>query len=150
MKENPQDKKIQQNLQPGELSAEGFLGEDKRSFFAIIEEDESTLEKLELTKEQVADRLQYFTDLAFESFDGALIIDEKYEVRYFSVRGKLICPFGHPGVFRKGQITLQNLQNSHRIVWTPLNIHLIREHGFFEGKNSKHRLEPVFLKETIF
>lgn len=150
MKETPKDKMIHRNLLPGQMSIEGFLVKDKRQFNAIISADRRELDRLELTTKMISDRLQYFTDSAFESYDGSIIVDEKYKVKHNSYRGKLICPFGHPGVYRKGLITLTNLENGLEINWSPLNIHMIREHCFFEGKGSAHRLEPAILLETIF
>ena len=150
MKILPKDKKIHHNLLPGQMSIEGFLGEDKRLFTEIIRADRAELEKLNITTKMIADRLLYFTDSAFESYDGSIIIDEKYEVEHNSYRGKLICPFGHPGAYRKGLITLKNLVNGIILSWTPLNIHLIQDHCFFEGKGSVHRIEPGILKEVIF
>ena len=150
MKETPKDKKIHKNLLPGQMSIEGFLGKDKRSFSEIISADQAELDRLDLTTKMITDRLQHFTDSAFESYDGSIIIDDKYEVIYQSFRGKLICPFGHPGVYRKGLITLKNLENGFEISWTPLNIHMIRDHCFFEGKGSVHRLKPSILKDAIF
>jgi len=150
MKETLQDKIIQSNLQPGQMSIDGFLGNDERNFRDIISSDQAELEKLGLSAELIADRLQYFTDSAFENYIGPIIIAEKYEVRYFTYRGKLTCPFKHSGVYRKGLIVLRNLVNNIEIKWTPLNIHMIREHGFFEGSGSIHRLEPAKLKDAIF
>ena len=132
------------------MSIEGFLGNDKRNYDQIISADQIELNELELTTQKISDRLQYFTDSAFESYNGSIIIEQKYEVKYSSYRGKLICPFGHLGVYRKGLITLKNLENGIEISWTPLNIHMIRDHCFFEGKGSIHRLEPAILKEVIF
>ncbi|RLC57515.1 MAG: hypothetical protein DRH89_03355 [Candidatus Cloacimonadota bacterium] len=150
MKETPKDKRIHKNLLPGQMSIEGFLGKDKRSFSEIISTDQAVLDRLDLTTKMIADRLQYFTDTAFESYDGSIIIDQKFEVNYSSFRGKLICPFGHPGMYRKGIVTLKNLVNDIEISWTPLNIHMIRGHCFFEGKGSVHRLKPSILKDVIF
>ena len=150
MKETPKDKRIHKNLLPGQMSIEGFLGKDKRNFSEIISTDQAVLDRLDLTAKMIADRLQYFTDTAFESYDGSIIIDEKFEVNYRSFRGKLICPFGHQGVYRKGIVTLKNLVNDIEINWTPLNIHMIRDHCFFEGKGSVHRLKPSILKDAIF
>jgi len=150
MKETPKDKKINKNLLPGQMSIEGFLGKDKRNFSEIISTDRVELVRIDLTTKIIADKLQYFTDAAFESYDGPIIIDEKFEVNYRSFRGKLICPFGHPGMYRKGIVTFKNLVNDIEISWTPLNIHMIRDHCFFEGKGSVHRLEPKILKDAIF
>jgi hypothetical protein len=150
MKETLQDKKIMKNLMPGQMSIDGFVGNDKRHFNQIICSDRIKLDSVDLTTKMIADRLQYFTDAAFESYDGSVIIDKKYEVDHESFRGKLICPFSHPGVYRKGLIKLKNLENGIEISWTPLNIHMIREHCFFEGIGSIHRLEPNTIKEALF
>lgn len=150
MKETPQEKKIHNNMKKGVISIDGFLGKDNRHFHEIIRTDEMSLIKLDLTTDVIADRLEYFTEKAFESYIGPIVIDGKYEVFYNSFRGKIICPFGHPGAFRKGSITLKNLENDLELCWTPLNIHMIREHCFFEGEGSKHRLDPKILKEAIF
>lgn len=150
MKETPQEKKIQKNLLPGEFTLEGFLGDDNRHFHDIVRSDRLILEKIDLTLDQIADKLEYFTNAAFESYDSSIIIDGKYEVAYKSYRGKLICPFAHSGVYRKGLIELKNLENEQILAWTPLNIHMIRAHGFFEGRGSKHRLEPDLIKKIIF
>jgi len=150
MKENPQDKKIQKNLKPGEFSLKGFLGKDKRNFSEIIEADRANVGKLGITAVMLAERMEKFTGQAFESFDGSVLIDEIYEVSYDTFRGKLLCPFVHSGAYRKGLITLINKQKNLTISWTPLNIHMIREHCFFEGESSEHRLDPEMLLEILF
>ncbi|MFO7896627.1 MAG: hypothetical protein R6U84_06830 [Candidatus Cloacimonadales bacterium] len=150
MKQNPEDKKIQKNLQPGEFSLKGFLGNDKRNFSEIIKQDRAILGQLSIDEKAIAERMQMFTERAFESFDDSIIIDDIYEVKYDTYRGKLLCPFVHKGVYRKGLITLKNLKKDITIKWTPLNIHMIGEHCFFEGKDSTHRLEPADLVEALF
>jgi len=142
MKLTPKQIKIQERMQAGIISIDGFLGEDNRPYPEIIEDDKKILNEMNISQEQIAERLQYFSDKSFETYDGSLIIDEIYEVQYFSYRGKIISPFMEAGQFRKGEIILKNLKKNITIKWTPLSIHLIKEHCFFEGKGSKHRLEP--------
>ncbi|MBN2460502.1 MAG: hypothetical protein JXB60_02750 [Candidatus Cloacimonetes bacterium] len=150
MKETPSELRIHNNMKAGYLTVEGFLGKDDRHFHDIIREDHAVLQKISISAVQLAERMEYFTGKAFEIYDGAIIIDEKFRVEYKSYRGKIICPFAHPGVFRKGEIFFKNLENGIELCWTPLNIHMIAEHGFFEGKGSKHRLDPVILKQALF
>lgn len=150
MKETPEEIKIHNNMKAGVISITGFLGDDERHFHDIIAQDKKTLEKNDLTTDEIADRLQYFTDSAFINYDGPVKIDSKYVVEYKSYRGKIICPFLHGGGFRKGEITLTNKENGLSICWTPLNIHMIRDHCFFEGKGSKHRIDPGLIKDVIF
>jgi len=150
MKETPRELKIHNNLKAGAVVTEGFLGDDDRRFHEIIQEDKTELIKLGISNQDLAKRMEYFTQQAFEYYDGPVVVDDKYKVEYRSFRGKIICPFAHPGVYRKGEITLINLENKIKVCWTPLNIHMIKEHCFFEGKGSKHRLDPVILVKALY
>jgi len=132
------------------ITLSGFLSNDNRHYHDIIDEDRKTLARLNITTHQIADRLQYLTKLAWDSYDAPIIIDEVYLVEYKSYRGKIPCPFLHAGMYPKGTITLKNLTIGKEICWTPLNIHMIREHCFFEGKGSPHRIEPSEVSKIIF
>ncbi len=150
MKQTPQEKSVERRMRPGIMTLTGFLGNDTRLLHEIIEEDRKILNILDITTHQIADRLQYFTDQALDSYEGPIIIDEIYQVEYISYRGKVPCPFPHPGMYPKGTVTLKNLRCNKSICWTPLNIHLIREHYFFEGKGAEHRIEPSEVSKIIF
>ena len=150
MKLTPQQKKIQERMQPGVITVNGFLGNDSRPFSEIIEDDKKSLEKIGISQEKLAEKMRYFTELAFANYEEPLPIDDYFEVSYKTVRGKILCPFIHPGAFPKGIITLKNLRNNLLVFWSPLNIHLIDEHCFFEGKGSLNRLEPEILFKALF
>ncbi|PID27700.1 MAG: hypothetical protein CSB55_07890 [Candidatus Cloacimonadota bacterium] len=150
MKQIPQEEKIMKKLEAGVLTADGFLGNDQRSFFEIIESDKAELEKFDKTSREAGERLRYFYDSSVYAYDGPIIVDENYEIENQTVRGFLLCPFSHPGRYPKGELRIKNLKLNKEIKVTPLNIHLIEEHGFFEGKGSSHRLEIKDLMEVIF
>jgi len=150
MKLTPQQIKIQERMQPGVITITGFLGNDLRMFPEIIEDDRRILENIGISERKLAERMRYFTDKAYSAYDETILIDDNFEVNYHTVRGKILCPFIHPGGFPKGVITLKNLRRNLIITWTPLNINLIGEHCFFEGKGSKNRLEPHILTQALF
>ena len=150
MKQTPKEIQIQERLKPGIVTLEGFLGKDKRHYQEIIAEDQEKLKELQITKELIADRMQYFTDIALMNNDEEAIIDDIYNVQYLTERGKIVSPFMDKGLIAKGRITLHNKTNDLKVCWTPLNISMIRNHGFFEGKGAKHRLEPEILVKAIF
>ncbi len=137
-------------MQPGALTLSGFLGDDPRDFPRIIADDAKTLENLGVTAEEVGKRLDYFQKQSFESFQGPIIIDEIYEVETDVVRGFLPCPFMHRGLFRKAITKVKNLKSGKSFTFTSMNIHMIRAHGFFEGKGSKFRLEPEEVVRELF
>jgi hypothetical protein len=150
MKQIHREDKIMRKMQAGEITFSGFLGTDTRHYQQIIEADEKILSAFGKTPEELADRLEYFTKSSFESFMGAVTIDDIYEVETEVTRGKLPCPFGHNGIYRKTVTKLLNKTNNLSVSWTSLNIHLIREHHFLEGKGSAFRLEPDILIRAIF
>jgi len=150
MKETPQETRVRKRMLPGAITLHGFIGKDKRSLNTIIAADEQELEMLGYTADDIADRMQYFTDVSFSTFDGSITIDNCYKLETEVVRGKLPCPYAHGGLYRKAITKLTNLENNVCISWTSLNIHLIKEHHFFEGKGSAYRLEPSVLVKALF
>jgi len=77
-------------------------------------------------------------------------IDQSRRAMAEEAKGSIVCPWPHPGRFDK-RVTTVRLDGSDRsISWSDLNIHLIAEHGFFEGRGSPFRLDPKQLVEIIF
>ncbi len=142
MKESPQLRAIEQRMQPGAIVRDGFLGDDRRSLAEILDDDERTVSGLGTTHEAIADRMDYFTQKGRRGLGTTVTVDGGYDVQVESVRGFLPCPWGHKGLYRKENVFLKNLENGRELRWTVLQIHLIREHGFYHGKGSPFRLEP--------
>ena len=62
----------------------------------------------------------------------------------------LPSPFGDPKrLYHKIVATVQNKALNKKLTYTQLNVHMIRDHGFFEGKGSIYRLEPEELVEFL-
>ncbi len=61
MKETPQEKQLHENFCQGRLPVKAF-GDDTRHVRDIIEDDAHTLARLGVSREQIADRLQYFIE----------------------------------------------------------------------------------------
>ena len=150
MKQTPQELKVQERLKPGVVTIDGFLGNDKRHYHDIIQEDLEIIKSFDKTKEEIADRMQDFTDRAFDYSDDEVLLDNHFRVRYQTERGKIVSPFMDKGLLPKGVVTIHNLNNGLIISWTPLHIDMIKKHGFFEGKGAKHRIEPDRLIKCIF
>jgi len=150
MKLSPTDKIIQDKMKPGILTANGFLGNDKRNFRDIIADDMKIVNSFDKSLEDIANRMQYLMEKSFLSYDSSIVVDKNYEVEYNSYRGVLLSPFPNAGRFGKATIKVTNLKNHMCVVWTPLHVHFIRDFGFFEGKGSKFRIEPEILYKAIF
>lgn len=150
MKATPKELKAVQKMQPGVITLNGFLGSDTRSLNEIISEDLAALDRLGYTTAQIAERMEYFTRLSWDSYLEGELIDGIYLVQSEAYRGKLPCPFGHKGIYRKATTRLTNTKNQTEVCWSSLNIHLIGEHGFFEGRGSTFRLDPEILVKALF
>lgn len=149
MKQSPQMQRIQENMKGGVITLEGFLGKDTRNLADILEEDNARVQRLNLSHEAIACRMEYLRDEGARGLGEFIDVPPHFEVKVESVRGKLPCPFEHPGVYPKTNITCTNKKIGRTIMYTDMHIHLIGQHGFYEGKPSVYRLEPEDLAEIL-
>jgi hypothetical protein len=149
MKQTPEFNKIQQQMQKGVITLDGFLGDDKRNLVDIMESDALTVRKRNTTCEAIAERMEYFKNLGLEGLGEFITVDKIFEVKVESVRGKLPSPFGGKGMYGKVNTTVTNKTLKRTVVYTDLHIHFIADHGFFEGKGSPFRLEPEDLIDIL-
>lgn len=149
MKQSPQTKQIVQNMQPGVITLEGFLGSDRRDLQEILEDDNGIVKRMHLTHQRIAHRMNEFRQKGEKGLGEYISIKPHFEVRVDTVRGKLPCPFQHPGIYRKANTTVRNTRLGREITYTDLHIHMIEAHGFYEGKGSRFRLEPEDLAEIL-
>lgn len=149
MKETPQEHQLHDNFLPGKITKEGFLGDDPRHVHDIIEADAHTLARLGVTPQQIADRLQYFIEEGKKGLETPVVVGD-FVVTAIWDRGMLPSPFGDPKrLYHKIVATVQNKRLQKEIRFTQLNVHMIRDHGFFEGKGSVFRLEPDAVVEIL-
>ena len=150
MKKTSQMKKLEKMLHGSKFSAGGFMGIDKRSLYEIIDTDAADMGRLEHTKEDIATRMTQLSELAETGLGSWIKIDEYLRVRISDTRGQIPCPWAHGFRCSKAITTVERLDTNAQIQWSYMNIHLIKEHGFFEGKGAEFRLEPRELIEIIF
>lgn len=149
MKQTVQMRMIQEKMKPGVITRDGFLGAEKRNLIDILIEDDETVKRMNLTHQIIANRMIELRDAGMQGLGDFISVEPHFEVRVDSVRGKLPCPFGDPGIFPKTNITVRNLKKNREILYTDLNIHLIYSHGFYEGRGSPFRLDPKDLVEIL-
>lgn len=132
------------------IGAGNFLWWDSRKLLEILNEDRGRVNALGLTHEIIADRLEDISMMAKQALGDSITIENRYEVRAEEPRGRIPCPWKHSGgLFPKGQIVLNDPRTGEHLVWTDLSIHLIRAHGFYQGKGSPYRLDPETLKRVL-
>lgn len=149
MKQTPQMRRIQERMAPGVITRDGFLGEDRRNLVDILTQDDAAVRRLDRRHQDIALRMVELRDAGMSGLGEFADVAPHFEVRVDTVRGKLPCPFGDPGIFPKTNTTVRNKRLGREVTFTDLHIHLIGAHGFYEGLGSPFRLEPEELAAVL-
>ncbi len=144
MKQPPQLARAQARMAPGVLTRDGFLGADPRDLVEILQDDDGRVRRLGLTHEAIGAAMARLTDAALERL-GATARVGGFEVSAVEAMGRLPCPFGHPGLYPKAEVRARRPADGAECAWTALQVHLVRDHGFYQGRGSPYRLEPADL-----
>jgi len=131
------------------LCQPGFLGYERRKLIEILTDDQGVVSSLGLSHEIIAQRLRAITDEARQGWGDPVMVEGKFRVEVHEVRGKIPCPWGHPGLYRKTHAKLEKMETEETLVWSDLAVHLIEEHGFYQGRGSPYRLEPSEVKRIL-
>ncbi len=148
MKQTADLDRFQRNMLPGIITLEGMLGTDTRKLGDIISADHNDVRRLKTTHAAIARRMRLLREAGVEGLGISIHVVDHFHVRVDNVRGKLPCPF-EDGVFQKTFIDVRNDRTGKTIRYTDLHIHMIEEHGFYEGRGSHFRLEPADLVEVL-
>jgi len=148
MAHEPDFKRIRKRMEPGMMSLHGFLGKDRRKLRDILRADRETVDRLGITHQAIASSLAELTALASSGL-GAPRRKGDLVVVMREARGFVRCPFGDPRHVRKGEVQLTNTVSGETLLWTPLSVHMIDAHGFYEGKGSRYRMEPEEAAEVL-
>ena len=141
-KQSPREQRILGRMAPGVLGREGFLGSDKRPLSEILAADQSTVEGLGVTHELLAGKLRAVLTAAVRALGKPVDVEGDLAVVHREAMGRIPCPWGGCGVFAKGEVELIDRRSGGTLRFTPLSVHMIASHGFYQGRGSRYRLEP--------
>ncbi len=144
LREDPASK-----FKPSSFSAVGFLGSDTASIRDIIDADHALLEECGQTAERIAQALELIYRKCERAMGDPVTFPNGITGELIDIRGKLPCPFGKCGAFAKGQVTLYGDVLPSRIIISPLSLHLIKTHEFFQGVSSPFRIDPRIVAEHL-
>jgi hypothetical protein len=148
MKQAPDLQQAQQRMAPGALTMDGFLGTDRRALVEILQDDDGAVRRLGLTHAEIGAAMAVLTDRAIAGF-GAVVDHGDHEVCACEAMGRIPCPFGHPGLYYKTTVEAENSATGETLMWSALQVHMVTEHGFYEGRGSHFRLEPETLARFL-
>jgi len=148
MKMTPELKKAQENMSPGVITAEGFLGTDRRNLSSILDEDAQIMKRLEINPYEAAKMLRHFMEEGQKGLGEPVTVGGRWIVRTDEARGCLVCPW-EDGIFRKVNVTIERKDTGDKLYFTDLSIHLLEAHGFLEGRGSTFRLNLETLTRML-
>jgi hypothetical protein len=145
-------------MRPGAFSQGGFLGPGER-LDEVLARDRQTLAELGLSHAELASPLDGLLDVA-ESTNRHRARIGDLEARIELTTGFQICPWAPDphhaqctagGGVRHASVTWQirNRRTGSRLAGPGLIVHLIRDHGFFEGRGSPYRVDPEELARLL-
>jgi len=145
MKPLPEERRILERMAPGVLARDGFLGADTRPLAAILADDAARVARLRTTHAEIAHRLRDVLDAAMAAYGTPFSVDEGVTAVYREAMGSLPCPWGGCGTFAKGQVEVTDRRTGLTLHLTPLSVHLVEAHGFYQGHGAPYRLDPADL-----
>jgi hypothetical protein len=141
MKQPPDDRG--KNFESSKFSGSGFLGSDPRPIDEIIADDARDLEQAGISRHDLVAALEAAYKKSRDALGAIVEVAPGVQAEFFESRGRLPCPFGGCGVFEKGEASLSISDSRTPVIVTSLGIHMIATHGFFQGRGSRFRIEPV-------
>ncbi len=152
MKMSPEFTKAQQNMQPGVITSNGFLGDDHRNVVEIVEADEEHFAALGIDFDEIAERLRFLMNEGRKGLGEPITVSDRWIVTVYEARGHLASPF-EDGVFRKVNAQIEWAPDGNAsgktILVSDLSLHLLEHYHFLQGRGSPFRLEPPDLKEVL-
>lgn len=148
MKNTQAEKDAYEQMKPGVITAQGFLGTDRRSLADIVEADLEAFRRAGLDPDDAAEFLTHLKDLGQKGLGEPTGVGESLVVTVGDARGVLPCPF-HDGTYHKNSIEAVDERSGARVVYSDLSIHLLAAHRFCQGRDSPFRLDPETLASMM-
>jgi hypothetical protein len=135
-------------LEPSRYFLCGFLGNDKRPLSVIVAADRKSLAALKVAVIKLASALKRAQSKARNAFGAEVEIIKGLHAAEEGARGTIPCPLCGKG-YEKGETVLTRENDGRKLTITPLSLHLIEKHGFFQGKGSLYRMDPAIIVEFL-
>jgi hypothetical protein len=148
MKMSPQYRQAELQMQPGVITADGFLGNDTRPLVDIIQADEEQATRLHMEWDRIAGHLREFYKAGREAQETTIEYLGKWYVKVDESRGILPCPF-KDGLFHKHTVLITHKPSGKQLLFSELSLHLLEKHHFLQGRGSSFRMELSKLKAVL-
>lgn len=152
MKMSPEYVKAQENMQPGVITSDGFLGDDTRNIVDIIEADEEEFDRLKLDFDEVTSKLRQMLEQGRKGLGEPVTVENTWIVTTTEARGHLASPF-EDGIYRKVNALIEHAPggqpDGNSLLVSDLSLHLMEKNHFLQGRGASFRLEPDMIKKVL-
>lgn len=149
MKMTPALAQAAAKMQPGGISRGGFFGHDERDLPTLLDDHHAACRRLGVSHQAIGAAMRRIGHAGHAGFGSPIIVAGKWEVTADENRGKIPCPFAHPGIFQKTVYAVKNLRLGKTVRYSELSIHLVYAHGFFQGRGAPFHNDPVLLVDVL-
>ncbi len=149
MKLTPEDKYLTNNLSASKFSGDGFLGNDTRPVDEIVATDLRQLEEIGRTIEELVALLTDAYDRTRSGLGDDVELYPGVLGRFYESMGRIPSPFPGDGVFEKGEAVITDRDSDQSIIITKLGLNLIEKYHFFQGTDSRYRIEPLAVFQLL-
>ncbi|MFH0919472.1 MAG: putative PEP-binding protein [Fibrobacterota bacterium] len=136
-------------LDPSDRSLSGFLGDDSRAYADIVESDARALASSGIEKGLLLNGLRDTFDRARAALGAEIEVLPGLTVVYHEAKGRVSSPFKNDGAFEKGEAVLTQAGTGERLILSALSLHLMEQHGFFQGRGAYFRVEPLLAADML-
>ena len=120
MKKSPQLERLERLLRSSRLSAHGFLGDDRRSLWEILDADAHAVETLGYTMRQIAARMQEISSAARNGLGDWVAVGDNLRAWANDARGIIVCPWPHSFRANKTVTTAERIDTGKSVKWAEL------------------------------
>lgn len=148
---------LEERMRPKGWSEDGFLGPNEK-LLDVLKADQQTVDALGLTHVQIADILKKFMPVYPGGYGDFTVAfnGRDYKVRAEAFFGDQESPFRkdknepeNEDDSTNNDFIVTDVQTGESISFSGLLGHLVREYGFYEGKQTPYRLSPEKIVEFL-
>jgi hypothetical protein len=143
---------LERDMRPGRLSTAGFLGRREKLLDVLAADNHLVVEDWGLTHQEVARHLHLAGAVAVRhAVTGPkefLYHGRRYKVKAKVFRGFVDSPF-EDCTKANSEVTVWNLDTSKSLGYSLLLPHMIERYGFYEGHDTRFRVEPRAVVEVF-
>jgi hypothetical protein len=149
---------LEKEMRPGNMtlagSVQGFLGNDESLLEVLAADNQTIVEELGLTHQELARHLHAIAALGSwlrhcgKEGEEFVYLGSKFKVSLRSFKGYQYSPF-HDGTKTDTDMEIENVATGKKLSCSLLVPYMIERYGFYEGKGTRYRVDPREIIEVL-